>query len=331
MDGPWEIGEWQEVAQGRRTDFQGIQDLLRLDGNLRRVVDEYPSQFIRYSKGCREMASFYPPARQGEVQVYLLYGPPGSGKTWTVMESMYGHQAHNLYRKSPGNTWWDGYNGQEAILIDDFSGAGSRMDLAYLLQILDRYLVQVEVKGSHTYITSKYIYITTNFHPSTWYEWKGRSDHYVALARRIDCVSVFDDGEFINVDVDEFLGVPCLVQPGITEDERELRLMDVATAPLSPYYRKLVALEESEASSDESAEESDDLSDLNEDINIFPDLRPNPTSVHMPVLSLSSDSESTVLSVLSSMSCDEFLLPPESLADLDSEDEVVSKDPLFGG
>jgi len=52
-------------------------------------------------------------ARQCEIEV--IYGPPGTGKS-TLAMTRYPH----AYRKSLDHQYWDGYQNQEEIIIDEF-------------------------------------------------------------------------------------------------------------------------------------------------------------------------------------------------------------------
>lgn len=71
--------------------------------------------------------------------------------------------------------WYDGYYGQPVALIDEFAGKASRIALAQLLRILDRYPIRVPFKGGFIPFIPKKIYITSNVHPSQWYDYTSRS------------------------------------------------------------------------------------------------------------------------------------------------------------
>lgn len=66
----------------------------------------------------------------------------------------------------PGGTWFDGYDGHDCVLFDDFTGD---IKFCYFLQVIDRYLPRVPVKGGFTPWTPKRIYITSNIAPNLWY------------------------------------------------------------------------------------------------------------------------------------------------------------------
>ena len=62
------------------------------------------------------------------------------------------------------NKWWDGYEGQRAVLIDDFDKMG--MCLSHYLKIwADRYGCDGEKKGSTIPLAHERLYITSNYSP----------------------------------------------------------------------------------------------------------------------------------------------------------------------
>lgn len=83
-----------------------------------------------------------------------------------------------------GNLWWDGYDGQETVLLDDYTGW---LPMAVLLRLLDRYPMTGQVKGGQTWLRMKTIIITSNFGYQEWY--KDPTTRFLdALQRRIHTI-----------------------------------------------------------------------------------------------------------------------------------------------
>lgn len=94
--------------------------------------------------------------------------------------------------------WFDGYMGQECVLLDDFDGKASKWTLAQTLSILDRYPLNAPTKGGFTFWKPKEVWVTTNIHPRKWFEWENRENQYDALKRRFTVVREYNyDGTFV--------------------------------------------------------------------------------------------------------------------------------------
>lgn len=88
--------------------------------------------------------------------------------------------------------WWDGYDGQKAIVIDEFYGSWMRYSV--LLRVLDGHPYRLDVKGAFTWANYDLVIITSNSPIGSWY----KRDDISALLRRvtevIDCDEpLYDD------------------------------------------------------------------------------------------------------------------------------------------
>lgn len=93
---------------------------------------------------------------------FCFWGTTGTGKSRTAWEEA----GLDAYPKDPNSKFWDGYRGQENVVIDEFRGT---ISISHLLRWLDRYPVLVEVKGSSVVFNAKRIWITSNIPPEEWY------------------------------------------------------------------------------------------------------------------------------------------------------------------
>lgn len=182
---PVEIGKF---SSSDRSDLTTMYNMAVKGRTERDIAMSFPASYMRYYKGVKQIKSLYMPEREDAPQVVLIHGPPGTGKTYSVIK-----QVEDLWKSSPkdGLEWFDGFDSHENVLLDEFAGKMSKVSLSYLLALIDRYTQRVPTKGSFTMWAPKTIYITTNYHPTKWYDWSERTEQWFALVRRFTHVLQF--------------------------------------------------------------------------------------------------------------------------------------------
>ncbi len=188
MKGPWEHGDWRLGGAGTRTDLLAVSDRVNQGATETDIASEFPCQFMKYSRGIVRLISLTVTPRTQPPEIILCYGPTGTGKTKYCYDKW-----PLLYRKPCDTRWFDRYQGQTTVLLDDFGGAMSKMTLLYLLQLLDRYPLLVEAKGTYVNFMATTVVITTNHHPRKWYDYEKREESFQALKRRVHQVLYFED------------------------------------------------------------------------------------------------------------------------------------------
>lgn len=137
---------------------------------------------IKYPRGSERLRQAAIEQRWSKCHRFLivkvLYGKPGVGKTSYVYEK---HGFENVYtvRKTEHALWFDGYDCQDVLLIEDYDGG---IMFKQLLNLLDIYPLQLAVKGGFTWAAYHYVYITSNH---KWNQWYSNRDDIMALYRRI--------------------------------------------------------------------------------------------------------------------------------------------------
>ena len=172
-----EFGELPQ-GQGARNDLVEVAEKVKEGKRMRDVAEEHPAAFLRYGSGMCRLRQFYRPERTTAPTIWTFWGKTGTGKTRRVWEFA---DIDTLW-VHPGDRWFDGYDGHQAVLFDDFDGGWFK--LTYLLKLLDRYVFQVPVKGGYVWWCPTTIYITTNIDPQLWYP-NANDDHRSALHRRL--------------------------------------------------------------------------------------------------------------------------------------------------
>lgn len=87
-----------------------------------------------------------------------LQGPPGTGKSHAARE-----ENPNAYVKGPTGKWFDGYNGEDTIIIDDLDMHSLKDIQPVFKQLCDKYALNVEMKGSSKLIRPSKIVVTSNY------------------------------------------------------------------------------------------------------------------------------------------------------------------------
>jgi len=174
--------EWGTMpAKGKRGDLDDIAEMTKTD-SLTVIADTFPSQFIRYHRGITELQRLHhsqtrDPSR--EVTVEWWFGPTGTGKSRDVFT------IHPQAYVKMNNKWWDGYLGEETVIIDDYRP--SLCTFQDLLRLLDRYPMRVECKGSSMPLSATHFIITTTKRPEIL--WAGRTEEALnQLLRRISII-----------------------------------------------------------------------------------------------------------------------------------------------
>lgn len=146
--------------RNKETDWEAIRDAAKA-GNLN--SEEIPADvYIRCYNSLTKIKKDHldPVAQVREVQVYV--GPTGVGKSRRAWDEA----SFQAYPKDPNTKFWDGYQGQPNVVIDEFRG---KIDISNILRWTDRYPVAVETKGSGVVFSASKIWITSNLHPRDWY------------------------------------------------------------------------------------------------------------------------------------------------------------------
>ncbi len=190
LDGPWELGT--SVKQGQSERLALCMNTVAKRGYEEAFAQD-PVIGARFSSGMKEYDRIVTKRARGESynppEILVLVGPTESGKTRLAREIP---SKRGVYMKDPATKWWDGYCGQQTIILDDFYG---QIKYSELLTLLDGNPKQVEVKNGHVTLSNRRWVITSNDFPWNWYSFEGSKEAlYNRLWDRFDAAVV----EFVN-------------------------------------------------------------------------------------------------------------------------------------
>ncbi|AIF76255.1 Rep [Audaxivirus minifulis] len=165
--------------QGERTDLVKARTIVQ-EHNMRTLLQLEDPVNIQQIRMCEKYLTYCEEQRSWKPKVIWIWGPSGSGKS-RLAHAMTENEDRYLKDESQ---WWDGYDKHETIIIDDFRG--KQMNFTYLLKLLDRYAMKLQVKGGYRECLAKKIIITSIFSPDRSYAFLNEEEPMKQLYRRID-------------------------------------------------------------------------------------------------------------------------------------------------
>nr|QGF19381.1 replication associated protein [Antarctic circular DNA molecule] len=95
----------------------------------------------------------------GDMEHEWIVGQTGCGKTRSATD-----RYPDAYIKEPTSIWWDGYNGEQVVIIDDFDKFQVKQG-GDMKRWLDRYPFQAQFKGGMEKIRPRKVIVTSQYHP----------------------------------------------------------------------------------------------------------------------------------------------------------------------
>lgn len=147
--------------------------------SLRDVAIAHFAAFVKHSNGFMKYMQLARPPRSWQTVAIVMWGPAGTGKTKYIQKLVPDAYWLPGPKDPQSSAWWDSYNGQDDVVIDEFYGWLPR---TIFQRILDSTPLLVENKGGSVPFQAKRVWITSNQEPSQWWRNVGLTE---AVARRI--------------------------------------------------------------------------------------------------------------------------------------------------
>lgn len=126
------------------------------EGRFNDIPAELQTRFYRTYKEMAKDNMKKPEPLTGVCGLWI-YGKTGSGKTHAVAT-----QHPDRYIK-PLNKWWDGYQNEEVVHLDELAPTHASWIAPYLKKWADKWPFDAEVKGGATQLRPKMVIVTSNY------------------------------------------------------------------------------------------------------------------------------------------------------------------------
>lgn len=179
-----EFGE--RPKQGKRSDIESVRELIAEGKGMRAIIDSGVSyQGLRYGE---KVLTYTEPPRDWVTEVLWYWGKTGTGKSRAASaEATERYGVDQTWWSAGGLKWFDGYDGHQAMIIDDFRSEMAK--LPFMLRLLDRHGMRIEFKGGYRQLRAKTIWITCPRPPQDCYEDAG--EDIDQLLRRVTTIKEF--------------------------------------------------------------------------------------------------------------------------------------------
>ena len=171
--------------KGQRNDLKEVTEKIKSGASLNDIAFDHPEVFVRNHKGLHALQNALEARNKNKYclrGVIFIEGDAGCGKSRWVREWA-DHNNYRIFNKvlGSGTQWWDQYDGQEVVLLDDFDNG--QLEYREFLRWADIYPVDGQVKGGMVRLRHKWLVVTTNLYlKDPWPTQKDRGP----LERRVD-------------------------------------------------------------------------------------------------------------------------------------------------
>lgn len=160
------------VSRGYRSDLHNIKDDIKNGATEYDIMENYTGDYVRYHSGINKMMSLIEKKKRKEMgfvrpEVYVRSGPAGTGKTNGIYEKHGFENCFKISRYDDLKFMFNGYDNEDVLILDDFKG---NIPYTYLLQLLDGYPLDLNVKNGVKWNFFTKVYITSNVKPHKWYQ-----------------------------------------------------------------------------------------------------------------------------------------------------------------
>jgi len=168
--------------QGHRSDWDAIATACKAGKPLKEIAETNIADWIRYHQGITSLHDLLapPPPAQRPVEVMVLWGPTGVGKTHRVLSNPDLARDGGIYKVKPGRDPWGSYKGEKTIFFDEFDW--EKWSVFDMNEYLDKWTTPLDCRYRNKFAEWTRVIICSNSSPMTW--WPNASQPVIDAFRR---------------------------------------------------------------------------------------------------------------------------------------------------
>lgn len=185
----------QQPEQGARNDIKQVVEEIKSGlVTVDEILLDNPALYRTYGRVLREIEGTVKRKQNNNGVVrkgIWYYGESNSGKSWRAFNKPYPYTNETHYQKNKKEDYWDGYTGQDTVVINELRANDSAIGFTDLLQMVDNHPFTLKIKYQANYpFVSNRIVITSIKHPCEIY--KNSGEDLYQLKRRFWFVKCID-------------------------------------------------------------------------------------------------------------------------------------------
>lgn len=173
------------TIQGERTDINEIKEQIKNNIPMHEIAENNFNYFCKFHKAFYAYKKLLDEQKNKDfrkVEVVLISGPTGSGKTRRALYNDNDERINDIYDINGYSlNWFDGYNNEKTLLIDEYN---NDVNITKLLKLLDGHRLRLDAKNTFVYAGWTKVIITTNLTLDELH-FNAKPAHRDALKRRI--------------------------------------------------------------------------------------------------------------------------------------------------
>lgn len=167
-----EMGTARMCGSGRRNELIKVCDKIKNNINMDTIAEEDPTTYVKFHRGLEKLAFRIGKKEakkwKNEMKVEIYWGATGTGKTKAAKEAaINGDDYYILDEPESGGIWFDGYDHEGTLIIDEFTG---RIKRGKLKRMLDKNMFKCPIKGGYVWAQWNKVIFTSNIDPDKWYQ-----------------------------------------------------------------------------------------------------------------------------------------------------------------